>query len=55
MQGDINDPDLPARLGRFDVVFCSGIIYHVPNPVLTLEQLRRLCGRVLILASPCFP
>lgn len=55
VHGDVTDPQVPARLGRFDVVFCTGVLYHVPDPLLTLTHLRRLCGDVLILASPCFP
>jgi len=55
VEGDINDPTLPERLGRFDVVFCSGVLYHMPNPLTTLEQLRALCGRTLILGSATIP
>lgn len=51
VQSDVNDPMLPSRVGEFDVVFCSGVLYHVPNPVLTLEQLRRLCRGTLILTT----
>ncbi len=54
VQGDVNDPGIPARLGAFDVVFCAGVLYHVPDPIHTLNQLRRLCRRVLILAVPGF-
>lgn len=55
VQGDVTDPCTPDRLGRFDVVFCAGVLYHVPDPLLTLGHLRRMCGHVLILASPVFP
>ncbi len=55
VQGDINDPKLPERLGRVDVVFCSGVLYHMPNPVRTLEQLRAMCRRTLILGSATIP
>ncbi len=48
---DINSAALPEQLGRFDVVFCSGVLYHVPNPVFMLERLRAICGQVLILGS----
>jgi hypothetical protein len=49
--GDVNDANLVADVRRHDVVFCSGVVYHVPNPLLTLERLRALCGRTLILGS----
>jgi SAM-dependent methyltransferase len=51
VQADLNDPELPARIGTFDVVFCSGVLYHVPNMLQSLDQLRRLCGRTLILTT----
>lgn len=51
VQSDLNDPALPGRVGAFDVVFCSGVLYHVPNPVASLEQLRRLCRGTLILTT----
>jgi len=51
VQSDINDPALPDRVGEFDVVFCSGVLYHVPNPVFSIEQLRRLCRGTLILTT----
>lgn len=54
-QADLNDPSLPARTGQAEVVFCSGVIYHVPNPSLTLDCLHRLCGDVLILGSATIP
>ncbi len=50
-QGDVNDPALVDWAGVSDVVFCSGVLYHVPNPVFTLEQLRRICRETLILAT----
>jgi len=55
VQGDINDPTLPGRLGKVDVVFCSGVLYHMPNPLTTVEQLRALCRRTLILGSATIP
>ena len=55
VQADVNDPALPARVGRADVVFCGGVLYHVPNPVLTLERLRALATGTLILSSMTIP
>ena len=31
--------DLWHGLDRFDVVLCSGVIYHVPNPMALLLRL----------------
>jgi Methyltransferase domain len=36
---------------RFDVVHCSGVLYHMPDPIRFLCALRRLTGEHLILTS----
>jgi SAM-dependent methyltransferase len=51
VQGDVNDGSIVDHLGAFDVVFCSGVLYHAPNPLHTLGQLRRLCAETLILTT----
>lgn len=54
VQGDINDPNTTAAIrgelqddkrnpdGLADIVFCSGVLYHVPDPVYTVRQLGSL-------------
>ncbi|MCW5891247.1 MAG: methyltransferase domain-containing protein [bacterium] len=51
VQGDINDSRVAAVVGPHDVVFCSGVLYHVPHPLLTLERLRSICKAYLILTT----
>jgi 2-polyprenyl-3-methyl-5-hydroxy-6-metoxy-1,4-benzoquinol methylase len=51
VQGDVHDPATVATIGRHDVVWCSGVLYHAPHPLLTLERLRALTGRTLLLAT----
>jgi hypothetical protein len=55
VQGDINDEDTLREVGTHDVVFCSGVLYHVPNPVLTLERLRSITREVLLLRTASLP
>ncbi len=56
VEADLNDPEIEIRAGGvFDVVFCSGVLYHVPNPVFSLGQLRKLCREILILTSATMP
>ena len=55
VQGDLHDPEVIAQVGQHDVVWCSGVIYHAPNPLLTLERLRSITGQTLILASETMP
>jgi hypothetical protein len=52
ISADINQGTFPDR---FDVVHCSGVIYHSPNPLQTLGALRRLAGEHLILGSVVVP
>jgi hypothetical protein len=51
LQGDLHDPGTIAQIGRHDVVWCSGVLYHAPHPLLTLERLRELTGDTLLLAT----
>jgi hypothetical protein len=53
--GDINDPDLTARVEPADVVHCAGVLYHCPHPLYTLQQLRRLTKETLLLGCATIP
>jgi 2-polyprenyl-3-methyl-5-hydroxy-6-metoxy-1,4-benzoquinol methylase len=55
VQGDLHDRDTIAEVGVHDVVWCSGVVYHAPHPLLTLQRLRELTGELLILASETIP
>jgi hypothetical protein len=51
VQGDLHDPQIVEEIGRHDVVWCSGVLYHAPHPLLTLERLRELTAGTLLLAT----
>lgn len=51
---DICDPTL-AQQASFDVVHCSGVLYHHPHPLIMLEALRAITRRHLILTSSILP
>jgi SAM-dependent methyltransferase len=55
VSANIDDVGTPEQVGSFDVVHCSGVLYHAPNPVHTLTQLRRICTEHLILTSVVVP
>jgi hypothetical protein len=55
VQGDLHDPVSVEEIGVHDVVLCSGVIYHSPNPWQCVEHLQRLCGDVLMLGSHTIP
>jgi hypothetical protein len=55
ISGNIDDPDLPNFAGPFDVVHCSGVVYHCPNPLYTIAQLARITTKYLIFTSIVIP
>ena len=48
-KGDVREATL-ERYGRFDLVICSGILYHLDRPACFdfLKNLRRLCSGLMI-------
>jgi hypothetical protein len=55
VMGDLHDPDVQRSVGRHDVVWCSGVLYHAPNPVQTIESLAALTADVLVVISATVP
>ena len=53
-QADIEEKTILA-LGRFDLVLCFGLLYHLENPLLAIRNLRGLTGKCLLLESMCLP
>jgi SAM-dependent methyltransferase len=43
------DPIEP--LGRFDIVFCYGLLYHLENPLLALRKLVAVCDDLFLLET----
>ena len=38
---DVHELD-PDQVGCFDLVFCAGVLYHMRNPLIGLERIRRV-------------
>jgi hypothetical protein len=55
VHGDLHDAATVADVGPHEVVWCSGVLYHAPNPVLTLQRLRALTTELLILQTMTLP
>jgi hypothetical protein len=53
--GDLHDSGTLAEAGEHDVVWCTGVLYHAPHPLLTLERLRSVCRETLILGTEALP
>jgi SAM-dependent methyltransferase len=47
---DVQSFDLTA-LGRFDVVHCLGLLYHLENPIAALRNMFNVCAGVLVLET----
>jgi SAM-dependent methyltransferase len=52
--GSLEDPAI-AEMGKFDLVLCLGLLYHLENPLLAIRNLQRLTARVLLAESVIFP
>ena len=52
---DITKENAREKIGKIDVVHCSGIIYHVPDPIGMLINLRSVTTETLILTSMVVP
>jgi SAM-dependent methyltransferase len=48
------DPTLPT-LGKFDLVFCFGLLYHLENPFLAIRHLQAMTRRLLLVEAVIFP
>jgi tRNA (mo5U34)-methyltransferase len=40
-----------AQFGRFDHVFCFGVLYHLRHPLLALDTLAALCDEAIFIES----
>ena len=52
VQANLEDADLTA-LGKFDAVFCCGLLYHLPEPWTLLQQLPKLAPLLFIWTQYC--
>ncbi len=53
-RGDIEERAI-LQLGRFDLVLCFGLLYHLESPLLAIRNLRGLTEKCLLLESMCLP
>jgi hypothetical protein len=52
---DITSPESLKRIGKVDVVYSTGILYHLPSPPDALWSLRSIVGEYLITNTINFP
>ena len=48
----IDIPDINTKsVGKFDIVYFNGIIYHIKNPLFALEQMALIAKEVLVIET----
>ena len=47
VEADLEKADL-TNFGKFDAIFCSGLLYHLPEPWKLIEQFPRVAPRVFL-------
>lgn len=55
VQGDLHEEAVIAEVGPHQVVWCTGVLYHSPYPLLTLARLRAITTERLILQTMTIP
>ncbi len=51
----VDNPNVRQSVGRYDIVHCGGVLYHSPNPFLTIRNLMSLASESLLLATAVMP
>ncbi len=55
LHADVTDQHLGKSIGAYDLIHCSGVIYHLPDPFLMLRNLYSVVNESLILTSMTVP
>jgi hypothetical protein len=55
IHGSVDDRSIIEEAGSFAVVHCSGVLYHCPEPLHTLRNLRSLVQETLVLGTATMP
>lgn len=55
VQGDLEEPASVAEIGVHDVVWCTGVLYHSPNPQQQLFHLRSITRELMYLGTLTLP
>jgi hypothetical protein len=55
ISADVHNDELLDLAGPFDVVHCSGVLYHCAEPLRMLTRLRQMCRGTLMLSSTVIP
>ena len=48
LKRDVTMKDSHKDLGMFDIVFCYGLLYHVPDPAFVIADLSKVCKSLFL-------
>jgi SAM-dependent methyltransferase len=51
---DAQDPEL-IRVGKYDLVFCFGLLYHLEDPFRVVRNIAALAGRLALVEGMVYP
>lgn len=54
LQFDAENPAMPS-LGKFDLVFCFGLLYHLENPMRVIRHLKEMTGNLFLVEGVIYP
>jgi len=43
--------NVDTRLGNFDMIICTGLMYHIPDPTTVLARLAAVCADTILIES----
>jgi hypothetical protein len=52
---DVRDEAIASKLPRFDIVHSTGILYHLPDPVTAISNLKKITNEYLIVNTVVIP
>jgi hypothetical protein len=52
---NLEDKEFPSKVGQYDVVHSTGIIYHAPSPMSMLDNLSKITKKYLITNTIIIP
>ena len=52
---DVTAPDLHSIIGEYDFVHCAGIMYHLPSPLLAMQNLYKITKKYLVVNTVTIP
>jgi len=55
MQGDLHERATMEMVGPHDIVWCTGVLYHTPDPYRQFEHLRLICRERCFVGTQTIP